>query len=258
MEKMKTYIRAPQGAEIKRVPAGTLQSGASADDFWEDIRGAICGSYEGVALQLGCGADRAGAVDIICDAMAGIFGTLGCESVVPAPPVECRIDGDCPEGEMCVGGSCVPYEPPCDGDEDCDEWEHCAGGVCVMDEGRCETDQDCPEWEHCGEGNECVLDSGRCEVDGDCEGWESCSADLVCELNDGRCEADPDCSEGSVVERITTALWRAGGATGTQTALNTSTATSRRTRVGWTRGLASWTRTARPGSGAMWGCTTVF
>lgn len=56
----------------------------------------------------------------------------------PLPPVpECVIDADCPDGELCDNGFCVPVSPPpppepeCVIDADCPSGEICDNGVCV-------------------------------------------------------------------------------------------------------------------------------
>ena len=58
----------------------------------------------------------------------------------PSPPVgECKVDQDCPEGEWCQDGKCLPMPSPspsppvdeCKGDQDCVEGEWCQGGKCL-------------------------------------------------------------------------------------------------------------------------------
>ena len=87
------------------------------------------------------------------------------------PPPECIKDSDCPDGEICVDGECVPA-PECIDDKDCPPGWSCKNGVCVPE---CEKDKDCPPGQICKDGV-CVDAS----VD-PCEDKEFCySIDIDC------------------------------------------------------------------------------
>jgi len=72
----------------------------------------------------------------------------GVEVCVPFVP-ECEDDGDCPAGEHCENGTCVPDIIECDfnndGISDCSECEKCIENECVEIENCCSTNSDCPQ-----------------------------------------------------------------------------------------------------------------
>lgn len=64
--------------------------------------------------------------------------------------LECIIDADCPDGEVCLtDGTCgVPVITGCQTDEDCNEGEQCINNECVIIP-ECTTDIDCPGSQIC-------------------------------------------------------------------------------------------------------------
>jgi uncharacterized protein (TIGR03382 family) len=67
----------------------------------------------------------------------------------------CETDEDCPDGQQCVEGECVPTTV-CVDDEDCPDGEICVEGECVPPPSEeCTEDSDCADGEVCVEG-ECV------------------------------------------------------------------------------------------------------
>ena len=70
------------------------------------------------------------------------LGLSACGSSGGAPVEEgCKGDGDCPRGEVCEAGACVPAPLECEGDADCDVLEICTDDECVAVE--CKADSDC-------------------------------------------------------------------------------------------------------------------
>lgn len=137
---------------------------------------------------------------------------------VPAPPPECLEDANCPEGEICVDGTCTaPCEPltcgesgdcgtslrdgtpcvcidgecnerECSSDADCPDGEICVDGVCVP---RCQPSQ-CGADGDCAPG--CICVGGSCR-DAECGPNNPCPSGQVC-IN-GRCFPDTDPPTGS-------------------------------------------------------------
>ncbi len=124
-----------------------------------------------------------------------------------APGNTCNSDGDCPEGQFCLDGTCSTGLP--EGGEPCDSDADCPGGYCD-DEGACQTgarpcedDDDCkgdhvcedgacvePPDTSCGTAYDCELE--HICVDGECEPYDPHSA---C-LSDDECPADHVCNMG--------------------------------------------------------------
>jgi hypothetical protein len=113
----------------------------------------------------------------------------------------CSGDAECPNGNLCVGGRCVP---PCGDAAPCTAPAECApDGRCRVP-GGCATSADCPEREtHCdlsthlcapgcerdadclSAADECV--DGRCRERG-CTGNYQCAFEQICDLASGACE----------------------------------------------------------------------
>ena len=112
----------------------------------------------------------------------------------PAPLRSCGTDLDCPMGERCERGDCVP-DLECVADADCEPGEACIDGACVP-EPECEDDGDCATDHICAEGF-CVLggvDDAACLNQPDCELGEECENGF-CETVDG-----PDIQYWTAVE----------------------------------------------------------
>ncbi|MEE2643816.1 MAG: carboxypeptidase-like regulatory domain-containing protein, partial [Myxococcota bacterium] len=124
---------------------------------------------------------------------------------------ECEQNIECPLGEGCIDGACVPVEcrasnecsriqacwmgecrDRCFGDNTCFRGGVCFRGVCIPEE--CEEDSDCPEGELC-RGELCV-EPTPCEEDSACEEGEICR-EGNCELLP-RCGGDANCEEGEI------------------------------------------------------------
>jgi hypothetical protein len=74
-------------------------------------------------------------------ALISIFGLSACGG--GDTPVEegCQGDSDCPRGEVCEAGECVPAPFDCQVDADCEVLEICTDNECVAVE--CKADSDC-------------------------------------------------------------------------------------------------------------------
>ena len=101
---------------------------------------------------------------------------------VPAPIRSCLTVPDCPSGERCENGDCVP-DVECVEDADCDTGEVCAEGACVA-EPECEDDRDCAAGETCAQGS-CIPEGGTaCSNQPDCALGEECMGGF-CQPADG-------------------------------------------------------------------------
>jgi hypothetical protein len=81
-----------------------------------------------------------------------------CQPPIPA----CTTSQDCPAGELCESGICIPIPDQCTVDTDCDACERCEAGVCVA---RCQPDQVCRN-------DQCA--AVECTADGDCRACSRC------------------------------------------------------------------------------------
>ena len=63
-----------------------------------------------------------------------------CRKRCQPPTPECTTSQDCPAGELCEDGVCIPIPDQCSADTDCDACERCDAGVCVS---RCQDDEAC-------------------------------------------------------------------------------------------------------------------
>tara|TARA_B100001059_G_scaffold236334_1_gene286270 strand:- start:12445 stop:18009 length:5565 start_codon:yes stop_codon:yes gene_type:complete len=128
------------------------------------------------------------------------------------PTTGCLVDSDCPEGQICINGECVPDPgPECTVDADCPKGQVCIDGVCVPeddviepppdddpddddddddDDDECKIDDDCPEGQVCVKGK-CVV---PCSLDKDCPEGYVC-VDGICKL---ACKIDEDCPDGQI------------------------------------------------------------
>jgi hypothetical protein len=163
---MKTYIKAPEEAEVRRLNVSPLEE--------DNPLGPLCDVFENVGTSLGCASEeRAAFMDTVCNVINTVMGALGCDPIEPPPPPECTTDQDCEELEICdETGNCVP-DP-----DDCRNFPEL-----------------CPNpWDPCSE------ETGQCEADEDhcyyagCEAWESCDQPSgECEPLETRCNSDEDC-----------------------------------------------------------------
>lgn len=108
------------------------------------------------------------------------------------PLSECAGDGDCPTGQFCIQGECLPATE-CSRDNDCPFGEFCvaATGACV----ECLTEAHCQPPEICRDDGTCGAALG-CRDDRDCR-------DGVCELSSQSCVeclVDDHCPFGNVCE----------------------------------------------------------
>ena len=132
------------------------------------------------------------------------------------PVVGCSVDTDCPEGQICINGECVPDPAPeCTVNADCPKGYVCLNGKCVKDDeiidppddpddddpdpdpdpkkpdpDECKIDDDCPEGQICVDGK-CVV---PCSLDKDCpEGYVCVDGKCV-----KACTVDSDCPSGQI------------------------------------------------------------
>lgn len=108
---------------------------------------------------------------------------------------ECSSDSQCPPGEVCDNGQCVPEQGNggCTSDADCPGTQVCQNGSCVEPDpgngnGGCTSDADCPGTQICENGS-CVEPNLGCQSDADCGG------DLICE--NGSCVEPPGCQSNA-------------------------------------------------------------
>src|SRR5262245_51789694 len=53
-----------------------------------------------------------------------------CEPDAP-PPQACKLDAECPAGQLCVNGACTTPPPKCSKDSDCTAGQTCVNGACT-------------------------------------------------------------------------------------------------------------------------------
>ena len=113
----------------------------------------------------------------------------GCQT-----PTECTTNADCPSGELCESGRCIPIPDQCTSDADCDACERCDGGVCVA---QCQPDEVCRanqcEAVQCTSDRECG-DCSRCQ-DGRCQ-WQCSPTERCLSGAGGRCCQPRSCPAG--------------------------------------------------------------
>ncbi len=98
----------------------------------------------------------------------------------------CTVPGDCPAGEVCENGACVPARP-CAGPADCETGEVCSvTGTCIP-EGTCLDDGDCIGADFCSANGNCIPD-GTCALDDDCLAGMVCDTTRTC-VPGGNCGA---------------------------------------------------------------------
>lgn len=105
--------------------------------------------------------------------------------------VPCASGADCPAGQICLNGLCVP-SGSCGSDSDCPAGSLCVNGMCSSD-AECSAEVPCPFGE-CVNG-ECT----GCGSDTDCPAWEVC-INNVCTSSEGGCSVDADCPPGYACE----------------------------------------------------------
>ena len=110
---------------------------------------------------------------------------------LPTPTPNCRTNGDCPSGEVCVDGNCVTATPTntpvgfCNTNEDCPPGEVCVDHQCVTPTptptpiGFCNSDHDCPTGEVCVD-HHCVTPTPTATPIGFCNGNQDCPPPEVC------------------------------------------------------------------------------
>jgi len=157
-----------------------------------------------------------------CPALEGLYGAdasgRACNEAIFCPDGEVCINGTCryPDN-VCLdgrckynGGDCAPGEvcrdhgclPSCSTVEPCaNEWETCLGGACVNTGYKCVGDDDCPDELGQCENGICIEDL-RCSRSSDCVGDEVC-VDGTCRFGDfcfgnSECPADQYCGPGHV------------------------------------------------------------
>lgn len=159
-------------------------------------------------------------------ALAAASGLLaGCDGG-PASGGSCVTNQDCPESQICVGGTCLDAMPlGCRNDDACGVGEYCdlTDGVCKEREVvSCATDAECPADQRCNsltgvciDGNRSCRDDTNCASIGkvceptlqqcvDCYEPSHCVAPATCVANEcrdpsGGCVLDTDCNPPGTV-----------------------------------------------------------
>lgn len=112
---------------------------------------------------------------------------------------ECKVNADCPAGNICFARACRPFSGQigCTGDDECEPGTRCVSNSCVRTSVACEEAATCRSGEACTN-NRCVNAALSCESDQDCD------LGVVCELNqcseDLSCDSDFDCDDEAMCE----------------------------------------------------------
>ncbi len=116
---------------------------------------------------------------------------------------ECMEAAECPAGEYCRLGQCVPTEADrCETDSDCGDTEYCdvVTGACNEDAppGGCQRSADCGPGEICNLGTHTceIAGGGECTIDADC-GLDAACVNGACvpdAVGPGGCIDDTDCA----------------------------------------------------------------
>lgn len=139
----------------------------------------------------------------------------------PDESAGCTVDGDCPSGYHCEGGSCV-RNPAGTGDmcAPCSSHDECNAGYCLTgfaDGGSycgvgCRSNADCPSGARCwlvtGGSSQCAPSDGdcagfspRCSADRDCPSGYHCEApSCVPDATVPECTTDADCMGGYICD----------------------------------------------------------
>ncbi len=116
------------------------------------------------------------------------------EAPTPTPTPRCQNDDDCPDGEVCVDGTCVAATPTktpigfCNDNEDCPTGEVCVNHMCVTPTptktpiGFCTDNNDCPVGQVCVN-NHCVTVTPTPTPIGFCTSNDDCPDGQVCVNN---------------------------------------------------------------------------
>lgn len=122
-----------------------------------------------------------------------VFGcfTLSCS--------ECRVNADCPSGNICFARECRPFSGQigCSDDGECEPGTRCRSNSCVRTSVACATDDTCRSGEACTN-NQCVNAALSCLSDQDCD------LGVICDRNecseDSSCDSDFDCEDEAMCE----------------------------------------------------------
>jgi hypothetical protein len=105
----------------------------------------------------------------------------------------CGSSSDCPDGQLCVSGTCrtVGGGGGCTSDVQCGADQRCEGGRCVAAADECQRDTDCTAQPGgtCTDGACSYPLPVGCQSDADCPGQ-------ICDRDTGECEAAPDVCAG--------------------------------------------------------------
>ncbi len=104
---------------------------------------------------------------------------------VDVEEVECSLDADCGDLELCLENECESVD--CIEDSDCEEGDYCENNECI-DIPECTTDEECTDG-YCEE-NECV--AYDCMENADCEAGYACTENECEEVTE--CVANEDCN----------------------------------------------------------------
>ena len=120
-------------------------------------------------------------IGIILVMFCGAFLMVGCQPKYP----NCKKDENCHEGEFCVNNRCEQ----CRDSNDCPAGQQCSGGGCVPIPGYCATNSDCAAGQVCRD-NSC----------GPCVQNEDCGSDQLCvegACTTPECMRDEQCPAGT-------------------------------------------------------------
>lgn len=169
-------------------PAGTCAASGDCSRGLACVSGAVCGEYE-CEDSSGCVQD--GTFNESC-LQEDDEGNYDPSAVGVCSDQECRRDGDCEAGQICIDNLCyngTAGSIPCECSDDCPGGQACYGGECGEPLGVCDDNCNCPIGQACDEGT-CVASTDPCDRI-TCEGGETCV--------DGECVAggcDPPCPDG--------------------------------------------------------------
>lgn len=149
-----------------------------------------------------------GAKSLGVAALWGILLLAGCNGS-PSSGGACVTNLNCPTGEQCVGGTCVPAQVAgCKNDDACAIGEYCdtADGVCKQIEViGCATDVECPSDQKCNTlTGVCIKGRRNCTEEAQCSGigkhCDTSAGQCVDCVNSTQCTAPMICVQGSCVD----------------------------------------------------------
>lgn len=99
---------------------------------------------------------------------------------------ECSEVSDCPSGETCAGGECVPEQDTCQFNYECGAGRQCINNECAS---ICQTNDECGAHQECID-SRCVAPTMACSGAADCGDLDCLNGECV-----ALCSADDDCGD---------------------------------------------------------------